>query len=299
MRRTGQGPRRPARWAAALHDGRARAWLPFLGQGSRPRSRPRRLRTRSPATTCCIRPAPPGGPRASRRIRKQSDRRAERVSQNSLRRHVRHVVRQHLSVAGAALSRGSPALQHDGDHARRHLCHHGAFRRRGISEAGRKIQGHAVAAGADHVRAHAEAAGRGAHALRRLDAEGRDPRRRPLPGRREGKNDRVVGTDPDRVLRRLRRQRRHRLDLAAMADAPRHRRPRRRRQGEDSRRERRGAADWARSARSISPTRRLSPTTTIPRRRRRPTTTRGGRRSATSAISTRKVFSISPTARAT
>ena len=83
--------------------------------------------------------------------------------QDSLRRHVRHVVRQHLSVAGAALSRGSLALQHDGDHARRHLHHHGAFRRRGISEAGREIQGHAVAAGADHVRAHAEAAGRGAH----------------------------------------------------------------------------------------------------------------------------------------
>ena len=209
------------------------------------------------------------------------------------------IVRQHLSVAGAALSRGSPALQHDGDHARRHLHHHGAFRRRGISEAGREIQGHAVAAGADHVRAHAEAAGRGAHALRRLVAERRDPRRRALPGRRQGEDDRMVGTDPDRVLRRLRRQRRHGLDLAAMADPSRHRRPRRGRQGEDSGRERRGAADRARSARSISPTRRFSPITTIPRRRRRPTTTRAGRRSATSAISTRKAFSISPTASAT
>ena len=126
--------------------------------------------------------------------------------------------------------------------ARRHLRHHGAFRRRGIFEAGREVQGHAVAAGADHVRAHAEAAGRRAHALRRLHAEGRDPRRRALPGRRQGKNDRMVGTDPDRVLRRLRRQRRHGLDLAAMADASRHRRPRRGRQGEDSGRERRGSA---------------------------------------------------------
>src|SRR6266568_3846347 len=42
-------------------------------------------------------------------------------------------------VAGAALSRGSLALQHDGDHARRHLRDHGTFRRRGIFEAGRKI----------------------------------------------------------------------------------------------------------------------------------------------------------------
>ena len=54
-------------------------------------------------------------------------------------------------------------------------------------------------------------------ALRRLHAEGRDPRRRALPGRRQGKNDRMVGADPDRVLRRLGRQRRHGVDLAAMA----------------------------------------------------------------------------------
>ena len=40
-------------------------------------------------------------------VRGQSDRRAECVPEDSLRRHVRHVVRQHLSVAGAALSRRS------------------------------------------------------------------------------------------------------------------------------------------------------------------------------------------------
>ena len=51
---------------------------------------------------------------------------AECVPEDSLRRHVRHDRRQHLSVAGAALSRGALALQHDGDHARRHLGHHGA-----------------------------------------------------------------------------------------------------------------------------------------------------------------------------
>ena len=53
----------------------------------------------------------------------------------------------------------------------------------------------------------------------------------------------MVGTDPDRILRRLRRQRRHGVDLAAMADPSRHRRPRRGRQGQDPRRERRGSAD--------------------------------------------------------
>ena len=257
-----------ARRAAVLHGRRARARLPLLGQGSRraadhaDRGRGRRLRH----AVFVGHHRPAQGHQEG--IRRQSDRRAEPVPEDSLRRHVRHVVRQHLSVAGAALSRRSAALQHDGDHARRHLHHHGAFRRRGIPEAGREVQGHAVAAGADHVRAHAEAAGRGAHALRRLVAEGRDPRRRALPGRRQGEDDRMVGTDPDRILRRLRRQRRHGLDLAAMADPSRHRRPRRGRQGEDPRRERRGAAGRARSARSISPTRRCSPITTIPRRRR-------------------------------
>ena len=103
-------------------------------------------------------------------------------------------------------------------------------------------------------------------ALRRLVAEGRGPRRGALPGRREGKDDRMVGADPHRVLRRHRRQRRHSLDLAAMADPSRHRRPRRRRQDQDPRRGRRGAPT-GQIGRCISPTRRFSPITTIRRRR--------------------------------
>ena len=149
-----------ARRAAVLHGRRAASPASAPGTRKPARSRRRRSPTRSPATTCCIPPAPPAGRRASRRIRGQPDRRAQPVPESPLRRHVRHERRQHLSVAGAALSCGSAALQHDGDHARRHLHHHGAFRRRGISEAGREAQGHAVAAGADHVRAHAEAARR-------------------------------------------------------------------------------------------------------------------------------------------
>ena len=95
--------------------------------------------------------------------------------------------------------------------------------------------------------------------IRRLVAEGRDPCRRAVPGRREGEDDRMVGTDPDRVLRRLRRQRRHRLDFASMARAiaaP-------------------SAEPW--SARSRFSTR----TTTSP----------GRRRSARSISPTRRVFS--------
>ena len=85
-----------------------RAGLPFLGQGSgraaghADRGRSRRLRH---AVFVGHHRTAQGHQEG---IRRQSDRPAERVPENSLRRHVRHVVRQHLSVAGAALSR-SPA----------------------------------------------------------------------------------------------------------------------------------------------------------------------------------------------
>ena len=171
-----------------------------------------------------------------------------------------------------------------------------SLRRRGIPEAGREVQDHPVAAGADHVRAHAETARRRAQALRRLLAEGRDPRRGALPDRRQGEDDRMVGTDPDRVLRRLRRQRRHGVDLAAMARSSRHRRPRRGRQDQDSGRERRGSAGgpdrhglFRRRACLHLSQRSREDEARLQR-------TRAGRRSATSAISTTKAFSISPTA---
>ena len=159
-----------------------------------------------------------------------------------------------------------------------------------------QIQDHPIAAGADHVRADAEAAGRGAPALRRLLAEGRDPCRRTLPGRRQGEDDRMVGPDPDRILRRLRRQRRHRVDLGAMVVAPRHRRPRRGRQDEDSRRERSGIAD-GRDRHGVFRRRAGVFLSQRPRQdEARLQRTGAGRRSATSAISTTRAFSISPTA---
>ena len=155
-----------ARCAAVLHARRAAAGLPLLGQGSGRAADHADRRTRSPATTCCIRRAPPAGPRASSG---ESENNPIELPNPFLRILCADMcgmnVRQHLSVAGAAVSRRSAALQHDGDHARRHLDHHGILRRRAIPEAGREAQGHPVATGADHVRAHAEAAGRGAAAL--------------------------------------------------------------------------------------------------------------------------------------
>ena len=99
-----------------LHARRAAAGFSFLGQGSdraagdADRGPGRRLRH---AVFVGHHGAAQGHQAA---IRKQSDRSAESVPAHSLRRHVRHERRQHLSVAGAALSRGSAALQHDGDH---------------------------------------------------------------------------------------------------------------------------------------------------------------------------------------
>ena len=54
---------------------------------------------------------------------------------------LRHGREHDLSVAGAALSRGAAALQHERHAAGRHLGDHGAFRRRGILEARRQAQG--------------------------------------------------------------------------------------------------------------------------------------------------------------
>ena len=66
MRRAGQKPGqgRSGR-AAVLHGRRARSRAFAPGTRKRSRCRRRRSRTKSPATTCCIRRAPPGGPKAS------------------------------------------------------------------------------------------------------------------------------------------------------------------------------------------------------------------------------------------
>ena len=112
---------------------------------------------------------------------------ADRLRQSAARHHaqaLRHGRQHDLSLAGAALSRSSAALQHERHAAGRHLGDHGAFRRRGIPEAGRQVQDHAHPARADHVRALPQAAGRGAAAgttCRRSSAPSTPPR--PAPSR--------------------------------------------------------------------------------------------------------------------
>ena len=58
---------------------------------------------------------------------------------------------------------------------------------------------------ADHVLAHAEAAGSGPQTIRPVLARDRGPCRRALPGAGEGTDDRVVGTDHPGILRHDRR----------------------------------------------------------------------------------------------
>ena len=128
MRRPDQGPGQGHRRRAdLLHGRRTAARLPLLRQGSggtadnADRGRGRRLRH----AVFVRHDRPAEGHQEG--LRRQQDRRAERLPARPLRRHVRHECGEHLSLAGAALSRGSAALQHDGDRARRHLHHHGAF----------------------------------------------------------------------------------------------------------------------------------------------------------------------------
>ena len=74
--------------------------------------------------------------------------------------------------------------------------------------------------GADPLRPHAEAARGGAGEIRRLVPEGRVPRRRAVPRAGEAADDRLVGADHPRILRRHRGQRLHRHQFAGMAGAP-------------------------------------------------------------------------------
>ncbi len=115
---------------------------------------------------------------------------ADRFRQSAAGHHaqaLRHGRAHRLSLAGAALSRGAAALQHERHAAGRHLGNHGAFRRRGIPAAGREVQDHAQPARADHVRALPEAARRGAPEIRRVvaaDAPSMPPRPAPSRSRR-------------------------------------------------------------------------------------------------------------------
>ena len=77
--------------------------------------------------------------------------------------------------------------------------------------------------GADPVQAPPLPSGRGPREGRRVLAPARDPQRRPVPGRREAADDRVVGERDLRVLRRVRRGR-HDGRAAGVDEEARHRR---------------------------------------------------------------------------
>ena len=164
----------------------------------------------------------------------------------------------------------------------------------------RALPRHAQPGRADDVRAPAQAARRGARALRRVVAAVRHPRRRAVPGAGQAADDRVVRPGHPRVLRRHRGQRLRLLQQRAVARPPRHGRARRigcavHIVGDDGEELPPGESghDLLRGRRA------RSSTTTTPRRRRRRATRRAGARSATSATSTTTASSTSPTARRT
>ena len=72
--------------------------------------------------------------------------------------------------------------------------------------------------GGDHVPAAALAAAGGAGEIRPLEPQADHPWRRALSARREAGDDRVVGPDPQRILRRLRRRRRLHHQLRGVAE---------------------------------------------------------------------------------
>ncbi len=123
---------------------------------------------------------------------------------------------------------------------------------------------------------------------------GRGPRRRAVPGRGEGEDDRVVGPDHPRVLRRHRGQRLRLHEQHRLAGAPRLGGPSPRRNDPHRGRRRRRRCRPVSRARCTSRARwpRPSSTTTTRRRPRAPATRRAGagRRSVTSATSTTDGF---------
>ncbi len=142
----------------------------------------------------------------------------------ALRRHRGHG----LPVAGAAVPRRAAAVLHGRPHrigATVVVMEHfdpEAFLR--LIEQHRVTFTQVVP---DDVHPPAQAARRRAGQLRRVVAAGRRPRRRPVPGRGEGADDRVVGPGDPRVLRRHRGQRLRLLQQRAVARPQGHGRARR------------------------------------------------------------------------
>ena len=184
--RRGRGRRRDARRGAAPHARRHRRRASPRTRSASPHSPPRRSTTSARARTCSIPPAPPGGPRASSRAPSPSRRSTRRAGADSARSPVRPDAGQRLSLAGAAVPRRPLRWSHDGPAPGRHRRGDGAVRPRGRAARSSSSTGSRTASGCRPFRPHAQAAGGGARALRRVVAASRDARRRALPGAGEG-----------------------------------------------------------------------------------------------------------------
>ena len=168
--------------------------------------------TSARAPGCSTRRARPGGPRASSRRRSASPsgrrRRSSMLVQGLYGGGEDTVYLQ----PGAAVPRRSGGLDHRDAPPRRHHGGHGPLRPARGARADRGAPGDPRAVRADPPRAAAEAARRGAGALRPVEPAGRRARRRALPARGQAGGARVAGADRARVLlgQRGRRVLRHR-----------------------------------------------------------------------------------------
>ena len=104
----------------------------------------------------------------------------------------------------AAVPHGRPALLGRLDPSGPHPGAHGQVAARGDAPAHRGVPGHHVAHGPHPVPPAAGPARGDPGRLRRVLAAPHDPRRRPVPGRRQAPDDRLVGRRHRRVLRRVR-----------------------------------------------------------------------------------------------
>ena len=164
-------------------------------------------------------------------------------------RPVRRQPRHGVPVPRAALPRRAAAVLPPGAPCRRHGRGDGPLRAGGDPAADRRAPRHLRPVRADDVRAHAQAARRGALPLRRRLVAGGGARRGTVPGAGQGADDRLVGPRHPRVLRGDRGQRLLLGELGGLARAQGHGRQavgrcaahrRRRRRGAPGRRDRRG-----------------------------------------------------------
>ena len=205
----------PARNAVLVVDGDpATAALPddLDSRGRSPAIPTRRSPTSGWARRCSTRRARPAGRRAScgrcPSVPPSRAAAAVRSSCTSLWRYREDMI--YLSPAPLYHSAPQAAVGLT-IRMRRHRDHHGALRSRAVPGARRALPGHPQPARADDVQPHAQAARRRARRVRPVVARDRRPRRRAVPGAGEGADDRVVGPDHPRVLRRHRRHRLHGL----------------------------------------------------------------------------------------